>query len=243
MYMRTAAVAVLLTVLAGCGSATGAALTADQQNSAAANQQSAVAADQQPYQITERIDALVVDARAAAVSIEVGDGPVTVDEIYHSGSDRPATSHRVDGSTLRLTETGCGDNSVRCDVEFRVHLPAAASADVTTQAGAVQVAGLTGDFTATSQAGAVQGSALGSDHVRVSTKAGATTLTFTRPPSTVSASTEVGAVDVLVPGGTSYAVDVQSTVGRSDVSVQRDPASPHKIEVRTSVGTVRVGNG
>jgi hypothetical protein len=79
--------------------------------------------------------------------------------------------------------------------------------------------------------------------VRVSTKAGATTLAFTRAPSTVNASTEVGAVEVRVPSGTSYAVDVQSTVGRSDVSVQRDPASPHKIEVRTSVGAVRVGNG
>jgi DUF4097 and DUF4098 domain-containing protein YvlB len=235
--MRTATLTMVLAVLAGCGSPTGASLTADQQSSTAA------AADRQSYQITDRIDALVVDARAAAVTLEVGDGPVTVDEIYHSGSDRPTTSHRVDGSTLRLTETGCRDNSVRCDVEFRVRLPAAATADITSQAGAVQVAGLTGNLTVTTQAGAVQGSGLGGDQVRVSTKAGATTLAFTRAPSTVSASTEVGAVEVRVPSGTSYAVDVQSTVGLSDVSVQRDPASPHKIEVRTSVGAVRVGNG
>ena len=233
--MRTATLTVMLAVLAGCGSTTGASLTADQQSS--------TAADQQSYQITDRIDALVVDARAAAVTLEVGDGPVTVDEIYHSGSERPTTSHRVDGSTLRLTETGCRDNSVRCDVEFRVRLPAAATADITSQAGAVQVAGLTGNLTVTTQAGAVQGTGLGGDQVRVSTKAGATTLAFTRAPSTVSATTEVGAVEVRVPSGTSYAVDVQSTVGRSDVSVQRDPASPHKIEVRTSVGAVRVGNG
>ena len=235
--MRTATLTVVLAVLAGCGSPTGASLTADQQSSTAA------AADRQSYQITDRIDALVVDARAAAVTLEVGDGPVTVEEIYHSGSDRPTTSHRVDGSTLHLSETGCRDNSVRCDVEFRVHLPAAATADITSQAGAVQVAGLTGNLTVTTQAGAVQGSGLGGDQVRVSTKAGATTLAFTRAPSTVSASTEVGAVEVRVPSGTSYAVDVQSTVGPSDVSVQRDPASPHKIEVRTSVGAVRVGNG
>jgi len=235
--MRTATLTVVLAVLAGCGSPTGASLTADQQSSTAA------AADRQSYQITDRIDALVVDARAAAVTLEVGDGPVTVEEIYHSGSDRPTTSHRVDGSTLHLTETGCRDNSVRCGVEFRVRLPAAATADITSQAGAVQVAGLTGNLTVTTQAGAVQGSGLGGDQVRVSTKAGATTLAFTRAPSTVSASTEVGAIEVRVPSGTTYAVDVQSTVGPSDVSVQRDPASPHKIEVRTSVGAVRVGNG
>jgi len=235
--MRIATLTVVLAVLAGCGSPTGASLTADQQSSTAA------AADRQSYQITERIDALVVDARAAAVTLEAGDGPVTVDEIYHAGSDRPTTSHRVDGSTLHLSETGCRDNSVRCDVEFRVRLPAAATADITSQAGAVQVAGLTGNLTVTTQAGAVQGSGLGGDQVRVSTKAGATTLAFTRAPSTVSASTEVGAIEVRVPSGTTYAVDVQSTVGPSDVSVQRDPASPHKIEVRTSVGAVRVGNG
>ena len=235
--MRTATLTVVLAVLAGCGSATGASLTADQQSSTAA------AADRQSYQITDRIDALVVDARAAAVTLEAGDGPVTVDEIYRSGSDRPTTSHRVDGSTLHLTESGCRDNSVRCDVEFRVRLPAAATADITSQAGAVQVAGLTGNLTVSTQAGAVQGSGLGGDRVRVSTKAGATTLAFTRAPSTVSASTEVGAIEVRVPSGTTYAVDVQSTVGPSDVSVQRDPASPHKIEVRTSVGAVRVGNG
>jgi len=235
--MRIATLTVVLAVLAGCGSPTGASLTADQQSSTAA------AADRQSYQITERIDALVVDARAAAVTLEAGDGPVTVDEIYHAGSDRPTTSHRVNGSTLHLSETGCRDNSVRCDVEFRVRLPAAATADITSQAGAVQVAGLTGNLTVSTQAGAVQGSGLGGDRVRVSTKAGATTLAFTRAPSTVSASTEVGAVEVRVPSGTSYAVDVQSTVGLSDVSVQRDPASPHKIEVRTSVGAVRVGNG
>jgi Toastrack DUF4097 len=235
VYVRTATLTVMLAALAGCGSTTGASLTADQQSS--------TAADRQSYQITERVDALVVDARAAAVTLEAGDGPVTVDEIYHSGSDRPTTSHRVDGTTLHLTETGCRDNSVRCDVEFRVRLPAAATADITSQAGAVQVAGLTGNLTVTTQAGAIQASALGGDQVRVSTKAGAATLAFTRAPSTVSASTEVGAVDVRVPSGTSYAVDVQSTVGRSDVSVQRDPASPHKIEVRTTVGAVRVGNG
>jgi DUF4097 and DUF4098 domain-containing protein YvlB len=232
----TATLTVALAVLAGCGSPAGATVTADQQSAPTA------AADRQSYQITDRVDALVVDARAAAITLEAGDGPVTVDEIYHSGSDRPATAHRVDGTTLHLTETGCRDTSARCDVEFRVRLPAATTADVTTQAGAVQVAGLTGDLTVSTQAGAVQGSALGGDRVRVSTKAGATTLVFTRAPSTVSASTDVGAVDVRVPSGASYAVDVQSGVGRSDVSVQRDPASPHKIEVRTTVGAVSVGN-
>jgi hypothetical protein len=236
MYVRTATVTVALTVLAGCGGGGGGVSGGGAGGGSATT-------DQQTYQIAERIDALVVDARAAAVILETGDGPITVNETYRLGSDRPTTSHQVDGSTLRLTDTGCRDDSVRCDVEFRVRLPAATGADIKAQAGAVRVTGLTGDLAVSTQAGAIEGSALGGDAVSVSTQAGAMALQFTRAPSMVRASTQVGAVEVQVPSGTSYAVDVQTTLGRSDVSVQRDPASPHKIEIRTNVGAVKVGNG
>jgi hypothetical protein len=198
--------------------------------------------EEQTYQIAEPIDALVVDARAAAVTIESGDGPVTVTETYHLVGDRPATSHRVDGSTLQLTDTGCRNDDVRCGVEFRVHLPAAARAEITAQAGAVKVTGLMGDVAVTTQAGTVEGRALGGGDVVISTQAGAANLEFARVPSTVRASTELGAVEVGLPGGASYAVDVQTTVGSSDVSVRRDAASPHKVEVRTNVGAVTVRN-
>lgn len=198
--------------------------------------------DQQSYQVAESIDALVVNARAAAVTIEGGDGPVTVTEVYRFADEKPATSHRVEGSTLRLTDDGCRNDDVRCEVEFRVHLPAAARTEITAQAGAVKVIGLTGNVSISTQAGAVEGRALGGDSVTVSTQAGAATLEFAAAPSTVRASTELGAIEVRLPSGTGYAVDVQTTVGSSDVSVQRDPASRHKIEVRTGVGAVQVRN-
>jgi hypothetical protein len=201
---------------------------------------SSTTTDRQSYAITEPIDALVVDARAAAVIVEGGDGPVTVDETYHFDDDKPATSHRVDGTTLHLTDAGCRNDDVRCDVEFRVHLPATARTEVTSQAGAVRLTGLTGDVAVSTQAGAVEGRGLGGDEVRVETQAGAATLEFTEAPSAVSASTEVGAIEVRVPGDTSYAVEVQTTVGRSAISVPRDPASPHRIQIRTTVGAVKV---
>ena len=222
-----AALAMALVAPAGCAEAdtrTGGSTTTDQQS----------------YEITEPIDALVVDARAATVIVEGGDGPLTVDETYHFSDDKPATSHRVDGSTLHLTDSGCRNDDVRCDVEFRVHLPAAARTEITSQAGAVRLTGLTGDAAVTTRAGAVEGRGLGSDEVSVETQAGAARLEFAQAPSTVRASTEVGAVEVRVPGDTSYAVDVQTTVGRSDVSVQRDLSSAHRIQIRTSVGAVKV---
>jgi hypothetical protein len=73
----------------------------------------------------------VVDARAAAVTIEAGNGPVSVTERYRYSDAKPATAHRVDGQTLRLTESGCGNDNVRCETQFRVRMPSGSSAQVT----------------------------------------------------------------------------------------------------------------
>jgi DUF4097 and DUF4098 domain-containing protein YvlB len=212
-----------LTALAGCSDAGGSTTT-----------------EEHSYEIAERIDALVVDARGAAVTIETGDGPVTVTETHRFSVEQPVTAHRVDGSTLRLTDSGCPNDNVHCSVAFRVRVPAATRAEITSQAGTVEVHGLTGNISVSTQAGAVEGRALGGDEVSISTQAGAATLEFVRAPSMVRASTEVGAVEVRLPGGTSYAVDVHTAAGASEVSVQHDPASTHKIDVRTSVGAVKV---
>jgi hypothetical protein len=198
--------------------------------------------DEQSYEISEQVSALVVDGQAAAVTIETGEGPVTVTEIYRYADDQPGTSHRVDGSTLRLSDTGCQNDEQRCDVEFRVRVPSATTATVTAKAGAVKMSGLTGNVTVTTEAGAVEATGLAADEVTITTQAGATSLEFAQAPTMVRASTELGAVDVRLPGGTAYAVDVATKVGASDVSVQRDAASAHKIQVRTDVGAVRVAN-
>jgi hypothetical protein len=85
------------------------------------------------YQIAEPVTTLVIEARTAVVSIEAGDGPITVKEIRGSTDRAPTTSHRVDGSTLRLTERGCGDAArIRCDVEYQIRVPKATATEVTT---------------------------------------------------------------------------------------------------------------
>jgi hypothetical protein len=231
----TAALGMTLLASAGCAGS-----SAGSGSASSTTTGSSTTADRQSYEITEPIDALVVDARAAAVIVEGGDGPVTVDETYHFDDDKPVTSHRVEGSTLHLTDEGCRNDDVRCDVEFRVHLPAAARTAITSQAGAVRLTDLTGEVSVSTRAGGVEGRGLGGDEVSVETQAGAATLEFTQAPSVVNASTDVGAIEVRVPGDTSYAVDVQTTVGRSEVSVPRDPTSPHRIRIRTTVGAVKV---
>lgn len=192
------------------------------------------------YQIDQPVTALVVEARAASVAIAVGDGPVTVTEEHRYSKTKPTTAHRVDGQTLRLTESGCGDDDARCDVGYTIRMPEAMSADITAQAGAVKVNGLAGEVHVTTQAGAVEGRALTSDEVTVKTEAGATSLEFAQAPTLVRVTTSVGAVELGVPGTTAYAVDVQTTVGASSVDVDQNPASAHRIEVHTDTGAVEI---
>lgn len=193
------------------------------------------------YRIDESVTALVIVARAAKVDITTGDGPVTVTEEHRWSQGRPSTAHRVEGATLRLTESGCGDDDARCDVRYRIRVPAAMSLDVTAQAGAIQVDGLAGAVHVATEAGAVEARGLTGDEVVVTTEAGATSLEFAEAPMLVSTTTSMGAVDLRVPSSTAYAVDVSTSVGPSSVHVDEDPSSAHRIEVRTDVGAVSIG--
>ena len=197
--------------------------------------------DEVSYTIDQPVTSLVVDAHAASVVIEAGEGPATVTEKHSYSDGKPVTAHRVDGQTLRLTESGCGDDNVRCQTEFRIRMPSATNAEITAQAGAVKVSGLAGDVHVTTEAGAVEGTGLSGDAVVIKTQAGATSLEFTEAPSDLQATSQVGAVKVRLPGDAAYAIDVDTDVGTADVSVRKDPASPHRVRVSTQVGAVSIG--
>lgn len=192
------------------------------------------------YQIDQPVAALVVDARAASVDIVVGDGPVTVTEEHRYSKSKPVTAHQMEGRTLRLTESGCGNDGLRCDVGYRIKMPKAVSAEITAQAGAVKVDGLAGDMSVATQAGAVEARRLTSAEVMVKTQAGAASLEFAEAPALVQARTSMGAIELRVPDTTAYAVDVQTSVGGSSVGVRVDPKSAHRLEVHTDVGAVKI---
>lgn len=82
--------------------------------------------------------------------------------------------------------------------------------------------------------------ALAGDEVIVNTQAGAASLEFAEAPSMLQATTEVGAVELRVPGDAAYAVTADAQVGKAKVSVRNDPASAHRIQVKTQVGAVTI---
>ena len=99
-------------------------------------------------------------------------GPVTVTEEHRYARTKPTTAHQVEGQTLRLTQSGCGDDETRCNVEYRIRMPAAMSAEITAEAGAVRVDNLSGDLRISTEAGAVESRDLTSAEVTVNTEAG-----------------------------------------------------------------------
>lgn len=192
------------------------------------------------YQIDQAVTALVIDARAASVAIVAGDGPVTVTEEHRYSRNKPTTAHAVDGQTLRLTESGCGDDELRCDVDYQIRMPKAMSVEITAQAGRVTVDGLGGNLRVATQAAAVEGRALRSANTTIETEAGAASLEFAVAPTLVRARSSAGGVEVRVPGTTAYAVDVRTSVGPTVVNVDKNPASKHRIDVQTDVGAVKI---
>ena len=185
------------------------------------------------YQIDQPLTALLIGARAASVAIVVGRGPVTVTEEHRYSSGKPPhTAHQVQDQTLRLTESGCGDDDARCDVAYTIRMPEALSVDITAQAGAVKLDGLAGNLRVTAEAGAVEGRALTSDQVIIDAEAGGTTLEFLEAPTLSQITTTLGGVNLRLPGSTAYAVDVETDVGASSVDVDRTQ-HPHTRSLST----------
>ena len=218
-YMTLAVIAVGALALAGCRYGT-------QPNR-----------EDNTYHLTEKVSHLVLTGHAGGIEVVAGDGPVEVHERLQYDDTKPTTSHRVDGDTLRLAaEDACR----RCTVHYTIRVPAATSVDVTTEAGAITIRDITGDLSLKTDAGAIRGTGLGSAHTTAKTEAGALALAYTSVPTDVDGRSDAGAVDIKVPGGTTYAVDATTDAGHRTVDVQTSDAATHKIKAHTNAGAITV---
>jgi DUF4097 and DUF4098 domain-containing protein YvlB len=205
---------------------------------------------QHSYSVTEPVTSLRVDNPVGNTEIEGTDATtVSVVEQLNYASNPPQTSHTITGGQLNLDYTcpsGADNITINvnvCSVAYIVKVPRHIVVQIDSQAGAVTLTGLAGQLTITSSTGSIDADELTSAAVTARTSAGAITLVFTAPPTTVDAQAQVGSVTVQLPTGTAYAVDAGSQVGNVDVTVQRDPNSAHRVAAQSQVGSVTVGNG
>jgi hypothetical protein len=171
----------------------------------------------------------------------------------------PEITVRTDGGTTTVRGR-CSPASWfgACSLRFAVALPPAADATVDGSNGAITAERLTGTLTAGTTNGSVVTDAVrgtqvlrstngrvearrcGSASVRAGTTNGSVSLAFRTAPDDVLATSTNGSLTVAVPGGVAYAVRAGTTNGSVDTSsIRTDPASTHRIEARTTNGSVR----
>ncbi|QWF80723.1 DUF4097 family beta strand repeat-containing protein [Amycolatopsis sp. CA-230715] len=183
--------------------------------------------------ITAPVSVVKFDIPTGGVKVHVEDGaPVSIRrELKFTGSKPVGDSHHVDGGALVLN--GCGEG---CSVDYDVVLPAAlpvsgfvgigsidldraASADVRTTTGGIDVRGVSGAVRAEAQTGDVR--------------------TAQTKPGTVYAAAQTGAVTVTVPPS-AYRVTADAQTGPVDLRVPNTPSAPNTVEARTGTGPVTV---
>lgn len=204
---------------------------------------------------------LVEGGRGDVVVREVGAGasPTVTTDSWWAFRKPVLSVGEGPGDQLVVSAPCPSGNWGSCSVGFELTVPAGTAVEVRADLGDVDVLS-TGDVTVTGSLGDVS---VGGDPgtVRVATSLGDIRVAGTpgtveaqaslggirvlaqEPPDLVSATTSLGDVHVEVPGQVSYAVDTDTNQGDQDVRVPRDPAAPHTLRVRTSLGSIRIVPG
>jgi Putative adhesin len=184
---------------------------------------------------------------------------VTMTRSYTWSLDKPTITNGLDGDLLSISSAchfsvglGCSGHVrlvVPKDLEVRVHNSDGSltlrdldgPVDLTTSDGNINASNLTGQVKLRSSDGSVVATGLRSDEVDAATSDGAVRLSFAVDPSSVTARSSDGSIEVVVPSdGSAYNVTATTSDGSRDVSVPTDPSSARRIQVSTSDGSIRV---
>lgn len=219
------------------------------------------------FPIDEPFDRVEVDVNAGPVTVEATpDGSASLEVRTEAAlfADADVSYEVVEG---RLMVSGnCGRPPwiigwARCSTDVTLRIPAEVDLIVSTSAGHVTARGLTGaadvrssagrvrvddhsgPLRAHSSAGGVTVTGLSSDDAEITSSAGGVEVTALTPPASLQASSSAGGVTVTLPDDVAYNVDADSSAGSATVDVATDPASPYRVEVRSSAGNVTVQPG
>ncbi|WP_125911487.1 MULTISPECIES: DUF4097 family beta strand repeat-containing protein [Pseudonocardia] len=199
---------------------------------------------EQQENVDDRIDGAVsrveIDSDAGSVRLVAGAESSVAQDLRWTGDAKPQVDHRLDGDILRITARCPGSGTDRCQAGLVVTVPAEASSRVELSAGGIEVSGLTGEQDVRTSAGGVTGTGLGPGSVTASSTAGEVDLRFAEAPPEVDAESTAGAVEIRVPIGPAYWVTAETTAGSSTVEVPDQPGADHRINARSTAGSVSV---
>lgn len=220
--------------------------------------------DRQSKTFTETITRLELTGDSGSVDVVETDGAETVVEstLRWRGDFKPRHSHKVEGETLRLKDSGCREDfdfAGGCSVSWYIQVPSDVELDLKVDSGRIATAGIKGDqtlhtdsggievtdpgeqLTITGDSGNIEAIGLPGTDVDVQLDSGRIELEFTEPPGDVRAEGDSGEIVVRLPvAETGYDVHAETSTGGENVEVETDPDSDHKVVVEADSGRVSV---
>lgn len=191
------------------------------------------------YLISSPVSTVVVISHVGNITVTGGSGSSTsVTEQATYSKTPPRTTRTISGKTLTVTYD-CPSQLV-CAVAYTVEVPRGVTVRAQAGAGAVRLAGLSGDVTATAKVGIIYATGLSGSSVSLTADGGGISASFTAAPAALRAIARVGTVDLHVPGTASYKVSADAHVGHADVSVRQSSSSAHVITATTDVGSIKI---
>jgi hypothetical protein len=205
------------------------------------------------------ISRIELDLANASIRITGGGDRVVVDQRVTSGWLGTTVRHEVSGDTLRLVMRCPLFIGINCRAEFDLQVPGDTeltgrtangrieigdvdgNVDIGTSNGAVELTRLSGTLRANTSNGAIRASDLGSLDVDFRTSNGRIEVDASQPPDRIVARTSNGRIEIALPSeAPPYAVDASTSNGNTQLDIRTDPASAHRIEARTSNGSITI---
>jgi hypothetical protein len=213
--------------------------------------------DTSSYSVPGHVGTLVVTAHLGDVRVTGGPTEAVSVTQHVVFQDRaPTVKHRLAAGTLSLT-SHCPAGEF-CSVGYDITVPRPTALRITDEFGAVRLSSLVGQVTVTvdagqidlsslsgsvealTRAGSILGQQMSSPHADLRVSTGEIDVSFSAPPDTISATTDVGAVILRVPNTVAYDVTTNAGVGHIGVSVTQNTAAPRTITTRTDIGSITI---
>lgn len=160
---------------------------------------------------------------------------VSVDGTY--ATQRPEVEVQTVDGVLDVRTT-CPE--ARCAVEVTVEVPAKAAVEAKAEGTSISLSGLAANVQVDASQGSVSMNRMRSQQVSVDARRGSLSMQFDDPPAQVTATASDGSITMRVPGSATYSIDAVAAQGSTEIRPINDPASAHRLYLRTSYGSIDI---
>jgi Putative adhesin len=194
--------------------------------------------------LTGNVDRVAVTSDNGQVEIVVADtGPARVEATRRYSLSRPDVAAFVRGGTLSVRASCPGWAFLSCSTDLKVRVPSGTDVRVRVSGGDVAIIGVQGTIFVRSAAGSVRVENATGRRIDVGTVADNVRIEADRAPRSLSAFSEAGRVELVVPAG-AYRLAATSQQGRVQVAPEvRAGTTGAQIDARAKTGDITITAG